>query len=209
MYGNGTTFCNSTTFTSIMFDGPPGVYYLALGSSIHAVSISGGVATSIEGCGVCSSPTPTPTITPTRTITPTITPTRTVTPSVTKTPSASPAVAGPTAFTFTDVQANAVIIDCTGFGDYGLIRTFVWTITTVNNCGSQTTTNATSDLTFLVNIGGGTFQCDGGATNYTISTGFNTVSDIYTRQDDCTGCFGNDAIVLDYPTGSLTGGQCA
>jgi hypothetical protein len=79
-----------------MFDGPPGIYYLALGSSIHAVSISGGVATSIEGCGICNSPTPTPTITPTRTITPTvtpsITPTRTITPSVTITPTRTPTI---------------------------------------------------------------------------------------------------------------------
>jgi hypothetical protein len=189
-----------------MFDAN-GLFYLSFGSNVHLVSISGGVATSIEGCATCSSPTPTPTITPTRTTTPTVTPTRTITPSVTKTPSASPAVAGPTAFTFTDVLANSVIIDCTGFGDFGLVRTFVWTITTVNNCGSQTTTNATSDLLFLVNIGGGTFECDGGVIEYTIPTGFNTISDTYIKQNDCSGCFGDEASVIDFPA-SLTGGEC-
>ena len=79
MTGNGTTFCNSTTFTSASWNAiATGNYVLEFSGQIRNVSHTSGqgYATTIDaGCGTCPTQTPTPTPTPTATPTPTPTPT--------------------------------------------------------------------------------------------------------------------------------------
>lgn len=88
MTGNGTTFCNSTTFTSASWNAiATGNYILEFSGQIRNVSHTSGqgYATTYDaGCGNC--PTPTPTPTPTNTPTPTPTPTPTNTPTPTPSP---------------------------------------------------------------------------------------------------------------------------
>ena len=94
MIGNGTTFCNSTTFTSTPWNSvATGNYYISyLGNTINVSHTFGqGYATSLGGgCSVCPTATPTPTPTSTPTITPTPTSTPTVTPTPTSTPTVTP-----------------------------------------------------------------------------------------------------------------------
>ena len=79
MGGNGTTFCNSTSFNSSgFFSLASGLYYLAFGGQIQTVSVTNGSVTATVtggGCTTCLTPTATPTLTATPTQTPTPTPT--------------------------------------------------------------------------------------------------------------------------------------
>ena len=70
MSGNGTTFCNSTTFTSSgWYTIPSGSYYLSYGGNTRNVThttLTNIATTTDGGCAACpAAPTPTPTPTPT------------------------------------------------------------------------------------------------------------------------------------------------
>ena len=77
MQGNGTTFCNSTTFTNVAWNSvATGLYKVSYGGNYQDVShtFGQGFATVTGGgCTTCPAPTATPTLTNTPTSTPTAT----------------------------------------------------------------------------------------------------------------------------------------
>ena len=131
MSGNGTTFCNSTTFTSTEWNTiNGGTYYLNYGGNIIAVSHTPGygyVTSYGGGCTACSTPTPTPTATPIPpTYTPTPTPTATGTP--TPTPTSTPIPFGGTIYYGTTISSVCPY----GSGSSGIVTGDGTTF-----CGSQ------------------------------------------------------------------------
>jgi len=160
---------------------------------------------SASNTAVCCSPYPPPSASPTPSISISKTPTPSTTAGISVTPTQSPTPTpsvtpiGPEGFIFTDVFDSNALIDCTGEGDLGVVSTWEYTITIVNNCTSQTTTNAISNLSFTVDLGVG---C--GTDNITINAGSNTYSSTYERSNACTGLICN-AEISSSP-GTLT--QC-
>ena len=124
MIGNGTTFCNSTTFTSTPWNSvATGNYYLSYSGNTIQVShtFGQGYVTSLGGgCSACPTPTPTPTSTPvppTPTPTPTSTPVPpTPTPTSTSTPTPT---STPTQTTFPASLSSVDLNDACNGGDYG------------------------------------------------------------------------------------------
>ena len=88
--GNGTTFCNSTTFYNPSFGTyTTGTYNISFNGQYRGVTVINGndTVTATTACQNCTTLTPTPTVTQTPTITPSNTATPTVTPTEGEIPS--------------------------------------------------------------------------------------------------------------------------
>jgi hypothetical protein len=217
IYPNGIVYANYTD----CYDTPQSLGYTA-GIYTNAICVKPGTFVNLiyytednpvvasfstaYNTDVCCSAYPPPTASPTPSVSISKTPTPSITAGISSTPSISPTPTptvtpiGPEGFIFTDIFLSNNLLDCTGEGDLGLVSTWEYTITIVNNCTSQTTTNAISNLSFTVDLGGGFCGTD----NITINAGSNTYSSTYERSNACTGLICN-AEISSSP-GTLT--QC-
>jgi hypothetical protein len=160
MTGDGTTFCNSTTFSAANWSSiGGGTYYLSYGGDVLVVThnpVDDYVTAQVGGCTICPTPTPTPTITatPTVTSTPTITPTLTSTPTVT--PTSTPTV---TPTSTPTVTPTATPVPPSGFGIFSFGFANFTDACNTNNPPSTTiyttpgTTTMMAGLFFYTNLG--------------------------------------------------------
>ena len=103
MSGNGSNFCNSTTFTGIgWYSVPTGNYFVEYLGNSQNVSHTFQTNTAIMyggGCSACPAPTPSVTVTPSITPTPSVT----VTPSPTPSPTPCPPADATLSWTFSEM----------------------------------------------------------------------------------------------------------